>query len=120
MSFFARLGGSDSDSDSSSGSESEESILSGQEGLEQDKKLAASKKPTKKKDDKPVNAKASRFLRSDDDDSDDSDEDEDSDDDEDMSDSEDDKAVSCHYRQLHEQRNELWADCDCRTWPTDS
>lgn len=53
MSFFARLG-SDSDSDSS-GSESEESILSGDEGEEQDKRIAS----------KPKNNKASMFLRSD-------------------------------------------------------
>jgi translation initiation factor 3 subunit C len=67
MSFFARLG-SDSDSDSS-GSESEESILSGDEGAEQDARIA---RPT---------GRASQFLRSDGDDS--SDEDESDDDDSD-------------------------------------
>lgn len=67
MSFFARLG-SDSDSDSS-GSESEESILSGEEGEEQDARIA---RPT---------GRASQFLRSDGDDS--SDEDESDDDDSD-------------------------------------
>ena len=69
MSFFARLG-SDSDSDSS-GSESEESILSGEEGEEQDARIA---RPT---------GRASQFLRSDGDDSSDEDEsDEDDSDDE--------------------------------------
>lgn len=68
MSFFARLG---SDTESDSGSESEESILSGDEGEEQDKRIAS----------KPKNNKASAFLRSDAED--DSDEDDDSDDDED-------------------------------------
>ena len=71
MSFFAKLG-SDSDSDSDSGSESEESILSGDEGGQ--------------------NNRASKFLRddgdSDDDDEDDDDEDED---DEDEDDDEDEK-----------------------------
>lgn len=70
MSFFARLG-SDSDSDSS-GSESEESILSGDEGEEQDKRIAS--KPAK-------NNKASAFLRSDAEDSDEDDSDSDDDDD---------------------------------------
>ena len=71
MSFFARLG-SGSDSDSSSGSDSEESILSGEEGEEQDARLA---KPT---------GRASQFLRSDGDDS--SDEEKSDDDDEDSDD----------------------------------
>ena len=75
MSFFAKLG-SGSDTDSSSGSDSEESILSGNEGIEQDRKLAAAKKPS---------GKASMFLRSDDESAESSDED-----DSDMSDSEDD------------------------------
>ncbi|WWC93074.1 eukaryotic translation initiation factor 3 subunit C [Kwoniella dendrophila CBS 6074] len=85
MSFFAKLGSDDSSS-SSSGSDSEESILSGDEGLEQDKKLAAK---TKTKN------KASMFLRSDaeDSDEDDSDEDSDEDDDEELSDSEDERAA---------------------------
>ena len=74
MSFFARLG-SDSDSDSS-GSESEESILSGDEGEEQDKRIAS--KPAK-------NNKASAFLRSDAEDSDEDDSDSDDDDDDDLS-----------------------------------
>lgn len=69
MSFFARLG-SDSDSDSS-GSESEESILSGEEGEEQDARIARPK------------GRASQFLRSDGDDSSDEDESEDDDDDSD-------------------------------------
>jgi hypothetical protein len=56
MSFFAKLG-SGSDTDSESGSESEESILSGEEGEEQDRKLAAK------------NNRASMFLRSDDEES---------------------------------------------------
>jgi translation initiation factor 3 subunit C len=68
MSFFAKLG-SGSDTDSDSGSESEESILSGDDGEIQDKKLA------------PKSNKASMFLRSDDEDSDeDDDEDEDDED----------------------------------------
>lgn len=71
MSFFARLG-SDTESDSS-GSESEESILSGDEGEEQDKRIAS----------KPKN-KASAFLRSDAEDSSDE-EDSDDDDDEELS-----------------------------------
>lgn len=71
MSFFARLG-SDSDSDSS-GSESEESILSGDEGEEQDKRIAS----------KPKTNKASAFLRSDAEDSDEDDSDSDDDDDDD-------------------------------------
>jgi hypothetical protein len=66
MSFFARLG-SDSESDSS-GSDSEESILSGDEGEEQDQRMTK------------TNDKANKFLMSDGDDSDeDSDDDEDSD-----------------------------------------
>ena len=69
MSFFARLG-SDSDSDSS-GSESEESILSGEEGEEQDARIA---RPT---------GRASQFLRSDGDDSSDEDESDDDDSDDD-------------------------------------
>ncbi|WVQ79460.1 eukaryotic translation initiation factor 3 subunit C [Cryptococcus sp. DSM 104549] len=78
MSFFARLQGSDSDS--SSGSDSEESILSGDEGLAQDKKLAAA--GGKK-------GKASMFLNSDADSSDESEEE----DEEEMSDSDDDRAA---------------------------
>ncbi|WVR08286.1 eukaryotic translation initiation factor 3 subunit C [Kwoniella sp. DSM 27419] len=86
MSFFAKLG-SDSDSSSSSGSDSEESILSGDEGLAQDQKLAAAKK-TKTK------TKASMFLRSDASDSDDDDsESEDEDEDESDSDSDDERAA---------------------------
>ncbi|WVQ96216.1 eukaryotic translation initiation factor 3 subunit C [Kwoniella sp. CBS 9459] len=81
MSFFAKLG---SDSDSSSGSDSEESILSGDEGLAQDKKLAAQ---TQKK-----KGGASMFLRSDAEDSDEDSEDE-SEDEEEMSDSEDERAA---------------------------
>ncbi|EIW71751.1 hypothetical protein TREMEDRAFT_43048 [Tremella mesenterica DSM 1558] len=85
MSFFAKLGSSGSDT-SDSGSDSEESIRSGSEGEEQDRKLAAAKKEKKKHG-------ASMFLKSDAEDSDDSsdeeeeemseDEDEDDDDDDD-------------------------------------
>ena len=84
MSFFAKLG-SGSDTDSDSGSESEESILSGDEGLEQDRKLAAAQKPKNK---------ASMFLKSDDESDEDSSEEEESDSDED-SDEEGGKTVSC-------------------------
>lgn len=69
MSFFARLG-SDSESDSS-GSESEESILSGEEGEQQDARIA---RPT---------GRASQFLKSDDSDESSSEEEESDDDDED-------------------------------------
>ncbi|OCF37051.1 eukaryotic translation initiation factor 3 subunit C [Kwoniella heveanensis BCC8398] len=86
MSFFAKLG---SDSDSSSGSDSEESILSGDEGLAQDKKLAAQ---TQKKKGGAGN-KASMFLRSDAEDSDEDSEDESDEDEEEMSDSEDERAA---------------------------
>jgi translation initiation factor 3 subunit C len=83
MSFFAKLG-SGSDTDSDSGSESEESILSGEEGLEQDRKLAAAQKPKNK---------ASMFLKSDDESDEDSSEEEETDD-EDESDEDGDKTVS--------------------------
>jgi translation initiation factor 3 subunit C len=79
MSFFAKLG-SGSDTDSDSGSESEESILSGDEGLEQDRKLAATAKKGK--------PNASMFLKSDDD-SDEESSDEDESEDEDETDSDD-------------------------------
>ncbi|WWC73444.1 eukaryotic translation initiation factor 3 subunit C [Kwoniella pini CBS 10737] len=82
MSFFKL--GSDDSSSSSSGSDSEESILSGDEGLIQDKKLAQAKSSKSKN-------KASMFLRSD---AEDSDEDDSSDDDEEeLSDSEDERAA---------------------------
>ncbi|KAK8849451.1 eukaryotic translation initiation factor 3 subunit C [Kwoniella newhampshirensis] len=86
MSFFAKLAGSDSDS-SSSGSDSEESILSGDEGVLQDKKLAAAKKGGK------ANNKASMFLRSDDEDSDESSDEEDE---EELSDSDDDRQAAAN------------------------
>ncbi|WWD20075.1 eukaryotic translation initiation factor 3 subunit C [Kwoniella shandongensis] len=89
MSFFAKLAGSDSDSSSSSGSDSEESILSGDEGVLQDKKLAAAKKGGKSS-----NNKGSMFLRSDDDD--DSDESSDEDDEEELSDSDDDRQAAAN------------------------
>lgn len=83
MSFFTKHG-SGSDTDSDSGSDSEESILSGDEGLEQDRKIAAAQKPKNK---------ASMFLKSDDEGEDESSEEEESDD-EDDSDEEGGKAVS--------------------------
>ncbi|WRT69433.1 eukaryotic translation initiation factor 3 subunit C [Kwoniella shivajii] len=81
MSFFAKLG-SDDDSSSSSGSESEESILSGDEGLAQDQKLAEAKKSKNK---------ASMFLRSDAEDSDEESSDEE--DEEELTDSDDERAA---------------------------
>ena len=79
MSFFAKLG-SGSDTDTDSGSESEESILSGDEGLEQDQKLKAATKTPKNR--------ASMFLRSDDEgESEEDDEEIDDDDDEEDEDS---------------------------------
>ena len=96
MSFFAKLGGSGSDTDSDSGSESEESLRSGDEGEEQDRQIAAKKTAAVTK--KAPAKGASRFLRSDNEDSSDEDEseseeelseDEDEDDEED-----DDRAVS--------------------------
>ncbi|WVQ66549.1 eukaryotic translation initiation factor 3 subunit C [Kwoniella botswanensis] len=83
MSFFAKLG-SDSDSSSSSGSDSEESILSGDEGLAQDRKLAEAKK---------TKNKASMFLRSDAEDSDEESEEDSDEDEEELSDSEDERAA---------------------------
>ncbi|WWC65606.1 eukaryotic translation initiation factor 3 subunit C [Kwoniella dejecticola CBS 10117] len=83
MSFFAKLGSDDSSS--SSGSDSEESILSGDEGLEQDKKLAQAKAKSNKN-------KASMFLRSDAEDSDEESSDE-SEEEEELSDSEDERAA---------------------------
>lgn len=110
MSFFAKLG-SGSDTDSDSGSESDESILSGDEGLEQDRKLAAK-----------TSNKASMFLRSDDEDSDEESDDDDDDDDEDEdedSDEEGGKSVSLDHgssKELVHQDTGLTH----RTWPTDS
>ena len=69
MSFFAKLGSSGSES-SDSGSDSEESILSGDEGQEQDAKLA------QKKNKGGYNARMFEKGGSDEDESEESDEDE--------------------------------------------
>lgn len=82
MSFFQKLG-SGSDDSSDSGSDSEESILSGDEGEEQDQKLAAGAKRSGK----------SALMRSDAD----SDEDEDDEDEGEEEDDSEDEGVRISY-----------------------
>jgi RNA polymerase-binding transcription factor DksA len=108
MSFFAKLG-SGSDTDSDSGSESEESILSGEEGEEQDRKLAAKSN------------KASMFLRSDDEESEEESEEEE----EEMSDedTEDERAVGHALSFLDDGKifcHEEGMLIGTRPWPTGS
>ena len=111
MSFFAKLGSSGSDTDDS-GSESEESILSGDEGQEQDLKLA--QKKTK------GDFKASMFEKGGDDDDSEEEEDEseeDEDEDGDLS------GDSDEIRQVSEDGNSLAnkpLTSVCRAWRTSS